>query len=280
MKHFELNWNSSDGLQIFAQAWMPDDRTPKAVVCLIHGLGEHTSRYTHVAEAFCNEGYLLLGADIRGHGRSGGKRGHFSSIEIVLKDIDILLEKSNELYPHLPKVLYGHSMGGVLVLHYCLKHKPDVKAVIATSPGLQSSLEKQPLKVMAAKVLGSIIPGVTISNGLPVKAMSRDQKVIDSLFTDPLYHFKVSLGFGKIMLGVTKWTLQHADEFKYPLLLMHGKADTLAYTSGSIEFAAKLVNKCNLILWDNAYHELHNEPEKKDVLNTMIDWLDTKLNDT
>src|SRR5688500_13030270 len=90
MKHFETKWNAHDNVEIFAQAWEPDARPTKAVVCLVHGLGEHTSRYPHVAEAFCREGYALFGADLRGHGHSGGARGHISSIEDFMKDIDTL----------------------------------------------------------------------------------------------------------------------------------------------------------------------------------------------
>ncbi len=278
MKHIEYKWNSYDNLNIFAQSWEPETINPKAIICLIHGLGEHTSRYIHVAKAFCDAGYILFGADLRGHGLSDGQRGHFSSIEVVMKDIDILLEKANENYPDLPKILYGHSMGAVLVLYYSLKNIPDVKGVIATSPGLHNALSKQPFKVIAAKVLGSIISSLSINSGLEVKSMSRDKKVLDEVYNDPLYHFKVSLGFGKIMLNVTEWTMKHSGEFKLPLLLMHGKADRLAYPSSSIDFAKSIKENCELILWEEAYHELHNEPEKQEVLNKIINWIDILLN--
>src|SRR5882672_3049151 len=99
MKHSELKWKSHDGLEIFAQSWEPDVRAPKAVVCLVHGLGEHSSRYEHVAEAFCKEGYILFAADSRGHGRSDGARGHINLIEDFMQDIDILFEHARSHYP-------------------------------------------------------------------------------------------------------------------------------------------------------------------------------------
>ncbi len=277
MKHFETKWKSHDGLDLFAQGWEPEARTPKGVVCLVHGLGEHTLRYAHVAEAFGKEGYAMMGADLRGHGRSGGSRGHFPSIEIVMQDIDILFEQARLRYPGLPLILYGHSLGGILVLHYGLKHKPDIKGVIATSSGLRTALEKQPAKIMAAKVLGALIPSVSLDSGLDENAISRDEKVVKAYNNDPLVHGKVSLGFGRIMLGVTQWTLEHAAEFSLPLLLLHGKADEIAYPSGSIEFAAPLKERCTLVLWDDAYHELHNEPEQNEVFKTMILWMDARL---
>jgi len=277
MKHFETKWKSSDGLDIFAQSWSPDSTSPRAVVCLVHGIGEHTGRYIKVAEALTKEGYVLFGADLRGHGRSGGPRGHFPSIEVVIKDIDLLLEQAGKLYPGIPLFLYGHSLGGILVLHYGLKQKPDISGVIATSPSLHTALAEQPFKVAAAKVLGSLLPGVSIPSGLDVNAISHDKRVIEDYYNDPLGHSKMSLGFGKVMLNVNHWTLEHANEFSLPLLLMHGKSDSIAYPSSSIEFAASLNDKCKLVLWDDAYHELHNENIKDEVFETMTNWIGMHL---
>jgi alpha-beta hydrolase superfamily lysophospholipase len=277
MKHYEMTWKAHDNLDIFAQAWEPTMPQPKAVVCLVHGLGEHTSRYAHVAEAFGKQGFVLFGADLRGHGRSGGARGHLSSIEDFMKDIDLSLEQARLRYPGLPLILYGHSIGGVQVLHYGLLRKPNVKGIIATSSALHTVVEKQVLTVAMAKLLGSLMPNVAIASGLDTKSISRDEKVVQAYINDPLVHDRISLGFGKIMLGVTNWTLAHAGEFSLPLLLLHGKADMIAFPSSSIEFAAALKEKCTLALWDDAYHELHNEPEKEEVFKTMTLWMDARL---
>ena len=277
MKHFETQWTTHDGLEIFAQGWEPDTKEPKAVICLVHGLGEHSSRYAHVAEAFGKDGYAMFTSDTRGHGRSGGPRGHFPSIEAVMKDIDLLFEHARTRYPGLPLILYGHSLGGILVLHYALKRKPNVKGVVATSPGLHTALENQPAKIMAAKALGALIPTVSLPSGLDANAISRNKEIVDVYNNDPLNHEKVSLGFGKVMLDVTKWTLEHAGEFSLPLLLMHGKADTIAFPSSSIEFAAPLKDKVTLFLWDDAFHELHHEPERAEVFKTILIWMDARL---
>jgi len=277
MHHFETTWKSNDGIDIFAQGWEPESGGTKAVVCLVHGLGEHTSRYEHVAEAFTNNGYVLFGADMRGHGRSGGQRGYIPSIEAVMSDIDMLLEQAGSCYTGFPVILYGHSLGGILVLHYSLKRIPDVLGVIATSSGLRTALENQPVKILAAKILGKLLPKLTLQSGLDVNAISRDKKVVDVYNHDPLVHDRVSLGFGRTMLATAQWTLKHSAEFSLPLLLLHGKADGIAFPSGSIEFAKPLKEKCKLILFDDAFHELHNEPDKEIVLNTMIQWMNSLL---
>jgi acylglycerol lipase len=277
MKHFESNWKTADGLSIFAQSWEPFEQSPKAVVCLVHGIGEHTGRYAHVAKAFSERGFVLFGADLRGHGKSEGPRGHFPSAEAVTGDIDLLLEQARFHYPGLPLILYGHSLGGILVLFHGLKQKPDVRGIIATSSGLRTALEKQPVKILAAKILGSVFPGALLPTGLDVNAISRDKNVVAAYQADPLVHDRMSLGFGKCMLAIIRWTFNHAIEFSLPLLLMHGKSDSIAYPSGSEEIAAHVKEKSQLVLWENGWHELHNEPFKEEVLKTMIVWMDKLL---
>jgi alpha-beta hydrolase superfamily lysophospholipase len=277
MVHFTDTWKSNDGVEIFAQGWEPDMIKPKAVVCLVHGIGEHSARYAHVAAAFVKESFVLFGFDHRGHGRSDGPRGHMPSIEAVMIDIDLLIENSLKRYPGLPIILYGHSLGGILVLYYGLTRKPDVKGIIATSSGLKTVIENQPLKIYAARIFGSIIPKVAISSGLDVNAISRNAQVVQDYKADPLVHDKVTLGAGKIILSASRWVLQHAGEMTIPLLLLHGKADAIAFASGSIEVAEKLPGKCTLVLYEGAYHELHNEPEQNEVFRTMIDWMEHRM---
>jgi alpha-beta hydrolase superfamily lysophospholipase len=110
-----------------------------------------------------------------------------------------------------------------------------------------------------------------------VQAISRDPAVVQAYINDPLVHDKATLGFGKLMLQVNKWTLDHAANFPLPLLLMHGKKDVIAFPSSSIEFAAALKENCTLILWEDAYHEIHNDLEKVEVFKTMLMWMDARL---
>jgi acylglycerol lipase len=273
MKHFETNWKSSDDLRLYVQGWEPDATPFKAVVCLVHGIGEHSGRYAHVAEAFTEAGYVLFAADLRGHGKSEGLRGHADTMEILMMDVDVLLKQAKIRYPGLPLFLYGHSLGGILALHYGLLRKPDVKGVLVTSPAMHSSLEQQPSKVLAAKVLGALVPRLTIASGLDVEAISHDPAVIKAYNEDPLVHDKISVGLGKVLLQVCKYNLDHAAEFPLPLLLMHGKEDGIAFPSSSTEFAKPLNDTCTLVLWEDGFHELHNEPFKHEVLKTMIDWM-------
>jgi len=120
MKHTEFEFKTFDGLSLFGQSWQPEDRT-RAVVCLIHGLGEHSGRYVHVADSLSQAGYTLISFDLRGHGKSEGLRGHTPSYEALMQDISFLLEAANKKFPQLPFFLYGYSLGGNLVLNYVLR---------------------------------------------------------------------------------------------------------------------------------------------------------------
>ena len=276
MKNNEWKWKSMDGLEMFAQSWEPDG-TPKAVVCLVHGLGEHSGRYAHVGKAFAEAGFALAGFDLRGHGKSGGPRGHIPSFDILMDDIEGFEKQIEDRFERGPRFLYGHSLGAILALNYALRRKADFKGVISTGASLRTSLEEQAFKVMLARVLGTLMPGVAIPSGLDPTTISRNRETVEAYVNDPLVHDKMTLGFGKIMLSVLPWTIEHAHEFSLPLLIMHGKEDKLGYPRGSEEFASHIKQNCTLKLWDGLYHEIHNEPEQEEVFALMLDWLNSQL---
>lgn len=275
MQSFDYGWTSADGIKFFGQGWAPD--SPKALVCLVHGLGEHSARYAHVGKALADAGYALLAFDLRGHGRSGGPRGHVSSFEVFMQDIDQHVGAATKRYPNLPYFIYGHSLGGALVLNYALRRKPAAAGIIATAASLRTALESQKAKVVMARLLGTILPAVTINSGLEPETICSDPLVVQRYVDDPLVHHKLSFGAGKALMAAIAWALEHAAEFSLPLLVMHGTADRLGLASGSAEFAAKVRSGCTLKLWEGLSHELHNEPAKEEVLKYVIEWLDRQL---
>jgi acylglycerol lipase len=121
------------------------------------------------------------------------------------------------------------------------------------------------------------MPSMAIPSGLDPNDLSCRKEVVDAYVNDPLVHDKMTLGFGKIMLSVLPWTLEHAHEFSLPLLIMHGMDDKLGYPRGSEEFANLVKQNCTLKLWNGLYHEIHNEPEQNEVLAFTIDWMNSQL---
>ncbi|NOZ00068.1 MAG: alpha/beta hydrolase [Chloroflexi bacterium] len=269
----EWKFQTNDGLNLFARSWTPE-RQPKAAVCLVHGHGEHIGRYAHVAAALNEAGYALLGFDLRGHGQSDGTRGHTPSYDALLDDITTFLAQAEERYPGLPRFLYGHSMGGNLVLNYALRRKTDLKGVIATGPWLRLAFEPPAIQVFLGKTMNKIFPGFVQTSGLETAALSRDPAVISAYENDPLVHDKISARLFVSMYESGLWALEHAAEFPLPLLLMHGSADRLTSAEASRQFAETAGENVTLRIWDGWYHEIHNEPEKAQVFESIIRWLD------
>jgi alpha-beta hydrolase superfamily lysophospholipase len=272
IQHFNGSWQTQDSLSLYFQGWEPED-APHGVVCLIHGLGEHSGRYAHLAAFLVKNGMALISFDLRGHGKSGGPRGHAPSFESFIADIDLLFNEAKKRYAGLPMFLYGHSLGGILGLNYALRHNPDVVGVVITSAGLRTSLEEQKLKITLANVLGSILPTLSMPTGLDADMLSRDPQVAQIYRDDPLVHDRATLGMAKNTLDAIQWAFEHAHSFPKPLLLMHGTQDELAYARGSQEFAERVGDDCTLKLWEGFYHELHNEPEQQEVFTYLLEWL-------
>jgi len=273
------NTDMNDDVTFYMQGWEPEGK-PKAIICLIHGLGEHTGRYEHVGKALNEAGYSLFGFDLRGHGQTGGPRGHVPSLEVMLQDIRQFIDFQKQNHPGVPIFLYGHSLGGLFALAYTFQYPDGIKGVVSTGAALRSPLLDQKAKVAMVKVLGSLLPSMIIPTGLDPATISRNSAVVQKYTSDPLVHDKSSLGLGKATLEAVNLCFARAKEFKPPLLVMHGTEDKLVYPSGSEDFA-KLASEMNrdvtLKLWSGLYHEIHNEPEQAEVFKVMIEWLDKHL---
>ena len=271
MRQAELAWQTHDGLRIFAREWRPDDDNVRAVVVLVHGLGEHTGRYAHVAATLCDAGYVLLGADIRGHGRSAGERGHSPTYDDLLDDLGLLLEQAGARFPGLPRFLYGHSLGGGIVLNYALDRSVDLAGVIATAPLLAIAYEPPRLKLVGGRVLRRVAPRFSMGGEIDPKALSRDPNLVYR--DDPLVHDRLSAALAIDMLENGLRALERASDFSLPLLLMHGGADTITSVQATCRFAELAGDACSLQILDGLLHEVHNEPEKDEVLALMVAWL-------
>jgi alpha-beta hydrolase superfamily lysophospholipase len=275
MEIFEWKWKSRDSLEIYARGWKPE--APKAVVVLVHGHGEHVNRYNHVADAFTQAGYAMQAFDLRGHGQSAGQRGHTSNYDSLMNDIADFMADAQKRYPGLPVFLYGHSMGGNQVINYALRSPQGLKGVIATGPWLKLAFDPPAAQVIAAKLLNSIASAFSMASRLSQASLSRDPEVVSKYAADPLVHDKIS---PRLYTGIYEsglWALEHAADFKIPMLLMHGSGDQITSAPASQEFAQKAGSLVTLRIWDGFYHEIHNEPEKTEVIQAMVDWLDQQI---
>jgi len=275
MGHVQFSWKTRDGLTIAGRLWEPAEPC-RAVVTLVHGVGEHSRRYAHVGEALNEAGYACVAFDHRGHGLSEGQKGYFPSYSTVIQDVKDHLEHTRNRYPDKPVFLYGHSMGGNLVINYTLRFQPEIRGVIATAPMLRLAFRPSRIKQILVNALIRLWPNLSLPSGLNTADISRDPEVVRLYDEDDLTHDRITPCFMRL-LEAGEWALEHASEWDCPLLLMHGSEDHITSPENSARFAEHAGKSCTLRIWEGLYHEIHNEPEKDRVLKTLIDWLDRQM---
>lgn len=276
MAHQTFNF-SIGKTTFFGQYWKVDNA--KANIILIHGMGEHSSRYNgFFANKMNDAGFSVIAFDHYGHGKTTGKRGDCPSHNAVLDSVDVLIQKCNEyLGENAPKILYGHSMGGNVVANHILKRKNNIKVAVLSSPMLKLAFEPPAWKLFAGKIMRNIYPSFQESTGLESNAISRDKTEVDKYNNDPLVHDKITVNFSLPFFEAGDWAIENADKLKIPTLVIHGTADRLTSHKGSEQFIRNAGNNAELKLYDGGYHELHNDIVKEEVLNDVVAWLNEKL---
>jgi alpha-beta hydrolase superfamily lysophospholipase len=271
VKSKELVLQTIRGENIFAYEWKPEKKV-QAVIAVVHGLGEYSGRYQHVADFYNKNDMATLAFDFFGHGKSGGQRGHLPEKDSYLSSIDHLLNYAAEQFPRTPIFLRGHSLGGEMVLWYTLERKPKINGVISTSPFFAAYEPLPPIKIGLARMMNVLMPSFSMENGLDTNSLSRDKDIVSKYVHDPLVHKMVSARLGWTMVEQGNWLLQHAQEFPLPLLLVVGSQEKIVDRNKIVQFAEH-VPQVEFKTWDGLFHETHNEPEKEKVLNFELKWI-------
>ncbi len=259
---------------------------PEKVVVIIHGIGEHGGRFRRIATELNQNNMAALSVDLRGHGCSMGKRGHTAPRADILGDMDQLIQYAMRLYPDIPLILYGHSMGGNLVLDYRNRgsYSHLISAYISSSPWLV--LKRRIPKLMEKGVLfwGKRQPELLISAGIKPKYLG-NKKILGELLNPHLVHNTISL-----LTAVDNHTIGAAlmrgegetsekNGIPKPLLLMHGSQDHICSVEGSRSFARIAEERgenIKYLEWKDYFHELHNgnrEKDGMDVIKEIVQWI-------
>ncbi len=252
---------------------------PVGIVVFVHGMGEHIARYDGLFTHLTSNGFHCLGTDHIGHGKSPGKRGHVAHYDIFLDEVSAVIRYALEHYPGLPVFLYGHSLGGNIVLNYLLKRPvTDIKGAIVSSPWLLLDTKVPPFKKFLSSLLSRMAPGLTVSNELDPGGISTLPEEVERYVKDPMVHDQISVGLFNSVSEAASFVLENGDKLSTPILLMHGTADPITSHLGSIELEKMNELLIDLKLFPGVHHEMHHDKSRESLFHSVVSWLTSQLN--
>jgi acylglycerol lipase len=273
MSHNEGTFTGQGGILIAWQAWLPP-MTPKAVIVVAHGFGEHIGRYQNLVNAVLPLGYAVYGPDHRGHGRSGGTRALIDRYDSLLDDLDQVFDMAAAAHPGVPTFLLGHSMGGSIALASALRNQGRLAGLVLSGPAVTNHGVPKALAVLA-KILARLAPTMGAKQ-LDPSTVSRDPAVVAAYVADPLvWHGKMPAGTGAALIERSNRFQREFATLRVPLLVVHGSADKLvSVASGKSAYALAGSPDKELQVYDGLAHEVMNEPEHANVLEDITGWLE------
>lgn len=279
MPHLETFHETSDGKKLYLQAWEPETER-KAAVLVVHGLGEHSGRYAHLAAYLNQQGFAVYTFDGRGHGKSSLPKptAYFERVEHYLKDVDDLYHKMKNYAEGVPCFIFGHSMGGGIATQYALTYKPEVKGILLSGPSLIPGDDLSPLLIKASALISRIAPKLKAVK-LDSSHLSHDPEVMLKYNADELVYSKaIPARTGAELIAMMESIQANMSNFDFPVLLMHGTEDHLTNVEGSKMLYEKATSSDKTLkLYEGFYHELLNEVEKEKVMQDIVEWINARL---
>ncbi|MBD2867913.1 alpha/beta hydrolase [Paenibacillus arenilitoris] len=278
MQREEWGIIGAKGTELFVREWNPDDLEASAVVCIVHGIGEHGDRYSHVASLLTKAGMAAIALDQHGHGRSSGKRGHIHSLDAAASDAALIVEQARTKHPDAPVFLYGHSMGGNVALNCALRLRPRIRGLILSSPWLRLAFKPNAAAEWLGKKLVRVLPGLQQSTGLNSADLFRPgYSVAPPVAGDLFCHTKITLRTYDEITSGGEWALAECGRLQVPTLLMHGTSDRITSIEASRQLSDSLGPLCERVEIEGGYHELHNDLGGEDTILKMIGWMKRQL---
>jgi alpha-beta hydrolase superfamily lysophospholipase len=258
-----------DGVVLLTRHWAAP--APAASIVIVHGAGDHSGRWEHVGDYLSGKGFDVHAYDMRGHGRSGGRPMFVEHFDDFLDDLEVIVRRAAAAGK--PVAVYGHSAGGLVALAYAVDERPQPHCYVLTAPALGSTTPKA-LRA-AAYLLGGLLPKATVPTAFKMEQLSRDPAVGDAYLADPHVHGKGSLRLGREVFAAMADTRKRLSRLRRPTLVLHGADDGLVPPAVSAPLAALAVVERRVLA--GLRHELHNEPERDEVLDLIARWLEGQV---
>ncbi|HET92040.1 MAG TPA: alpha/beta hydrolase [Chloroflexi bacterium] len=273
MDHIEGNFRGVRNAEIYYQAWLPDGDA-KAVLLVVHGLGEHSGRYSNVVNHFVPLGYAVYGFDHIGHGRSEGRREFVERFEDYTDTLTIYYHMVKGWQAGKPIFLLGHSMGGLIVSYYLLDQQANFAGAVISAPGIKVSDNISQATITIGKLLSVLAPQMGVL-ALDANGISRDPDVVTAYVNDPLvFHAKTPARLAAELLKAMLRVTAEADKIALPVIIVQGSGDQLVDPAGAQMLHDKISSKDKTLhVYEGLYHEVFNEPERARVLQDVETWL-------
>ena len=275
MKTDETTSRTDDGLNLFQRSWRSE---ANSIVAIVHGYSEHSGRYDHVARHLAEAGHAVHAFDLRGHGRSEGRRVYVRAIDEYVSDLRAFLSRVRDHKPGLPLFLLGHSMGGTIVTRLLTQRYEGLSGAILSGAALRTGRGRWRIMEELISLIAKLAPRLPLGR-LGSEKISRDPAVVADYDNDPLvYRGWMPAATAAALARATREIDANMEAITLPLLILHGASDELTDPDGSRRLYERAASSDKtLTLFDGLRHEILNEPEKLQVLAAITEWLDRHL---
>lgn len=279
MKHSESYFDGAEGMSLYTQCWLPENTT-RAVIAIVHGIGEHSGRYMNVVDYVVPNQIGVYGYDLRGHGKSPGQRGHIDSWKQYRIDLMNFLRMIKSQQMGCPIFLMGHSLGALIVLDLILAENEELAGAIICGAPIEPVGVAKPYLVALARLLSRVYPRFSVGLGLDQDALSRDPAVVRAYKADPLVHGKVSTRWGTESLSAVASVKMQVEDINIPILIIHGEADRIHTAEGTRKFFDQIrFHDKEIRVYPGGYHEVHNDLDYQEMLSDLLDWINRHIED-
>lgn len=277
MKHLEGQFKGLRNLNLYYQCWLPSNEF-KTILLIVHGLAEHSGRYTNLVNYFVPRGYAVYGFDQRGHGKSDGLRGYVDKFSNFVNDLNTFLSIVHSRQHDARIFMVGHSIGGTIAAAYAIFHQDDFDGLILSGATLKVGAGVSAGLIIAARVLSLLLPKAGLYV-IDATAVSRDKGVVSAYVSDPLvYRGKIRARLGIELIKAMETLQRQMPKICLPILVLHGTADQLSDPEGSKILYARVSSRDKTLkLYEGFYHEIFNEPECGQVFADVEAWLATRV---
>jgi alpha-beta hydrolase superfamily lysophospholipase len=262
---------------IFYQSWRPEGE-PRAIILIAHGYGEHSSRYQEAASFFVEKGITVYAVDHEGHGQSEGVRADIKQIEDYVYDLRKIVGLIREQEVLVPLFLVGHSMGGGIALLFGAWFGELLSGLVLSAAGVKVGEDVSPMVKIISRVVARLLPTMPLVE-FQTDVVSRDETVVENIHRDPLvYHGKIRARMGYQLLRIEPLFHQYAHQITLPVLIMHGSDDrNVLHSSSRMVYEEIGSEDKKLHTFEGLYHDLFHEPEKQQVLEAMLEWIQERI---